>query len=117
MQTVESTIGGIIRTKEITRDRRSRNLSERIKEIGKILDVIRDVADETNLLALNAAIIAAQSGEHGKSFAVVANEIKDLAERTSSSAKEVSEIIGAVEVESDRAVKSMEKGYDSVEEG
>lgn len=119
MQTVEITIGGIIRTKDITRDSTElmHNLSERIKEIGKILDVIRDVADETNLLALNAAIIAAQSGEHGKSFAVVANEIKDLAEKTSSSAKEVSEIIGAVEAESDLAVKSMEKGYESVEEG
>ena len=75
------------------------------------------MAEETNLLALNAAIIAAQTGEHGKSFSVVANEIKDLAERTSTSAKEVSEIIHAVELESERAVKSMDRGYLSVEEG
>lgn len=119
MQTVESTIEGIVRTKEITRESTEviNSLSEKIQEIGKILDVIREVAEETNLLALNAAIIAAQSGEHGKSFSVVSNEIKDLAERTSTSAKEVSEIISAVEVESNRAVKSMERGYYSVEEG
>lgn len=119
LSTVESTISGIVRTREITRESTEiiNNLSDRIKEIGKILDVIRDVSEETNLLALNAAIIAAQSGEHGKSFSVVANEIKDLAERTSTSAKEVSEIIGAVESESGRAVAAMEKGYDSVEEG
>ena len=119
MRTVESTIEGIVRTKEITRESTEviNSLSEKIKEIGKILDVIREVAEETNLLALNAAIIAAQSGEHGKSFSVVSNEIKDLAERTSTSAREVSEIISAVEIESNRAVKSMERGYYSVEEG
>ncbi|MBI5643343.1 MAG: DUF3365 domain-containing protein [Deltaproteobacteria bacterium] len=119
MQTVESTIGGIIKTKDITRESAIiiNSLSEKIKEIGKILDVIKDVAEETNLLALNAAIIAAQSGEHGRSFSVVSNEIKDLAERTSTSAKEVSEIIGAVEIESNRAVKVMERGFYSVEEG
>lgn len=119
METVDSTIDGMVKIKEITRDSTHiiNSLSEKIKEIGKTLDVIRDVAEETNLLALNAAIIAAQSGEYGKSFSVVANEIKDLAERTSTSAKEVSNIIGAVEIESDRAVKSMERGYESVEEG
>ncbi len=119
MQAVESTIEGIVRTKEITRESTQviNSLSEKIKEIGKILDVIREVAEETNLLALNAAIIAAQSGEHGKSFSVVSNEIKDLAERTSTSAKEVTEIIVSVEVESNRAVKSMERGYLSVEQG
>lgn len=119
METVESTIGGILKTKDITKESTEiiNSLSEKIKEIGKILDVIRDVSEETNLLALNAAIIAAQSGEYGKSFSVVANEIKDLAERTSTSAKEVSEIIGAVEVESNRAVKAMERGCESVEVG
>jgi len=119
MGTVESTIGGILKTKEITSEATViiNSLSERIKEIGKILDVIQEVAEETNLLALNAAIIAAQSGDHGKSFSVVSSEIKELAERTSTSAKEVSEIIDAVEIESDRAVKVMERGFISVEEG
>lgn len=119
METVESTINGIDRIKGVTKDSTLiiNSLNEKIKEIGKILDVIRDVAEETNLLALNAAIIAAQSGEYGKSFTVVANEIKDLAERTSTSAQEVTDIIDAVEIESDKAVKSMERGYESVEEG
>lgn len=119
LHAVESTIGGIVKTKEITSEssRVIHTLCERIKEIGKILDVIRDVAEETNLLAINAAIIAAQTGEEGKSFAVVANEIKDLAERTTTSAKDVSEIIQAVEMESGKAGASMERGVESVEEG
>ncbi len=116
---VEHTIEGIVNIKEVTRESTEiiNNLSLKINEIGKILDVINDVAEETNMLALNAAIIAAQSGEHGKSFSVVANEIKDLAERVSTSTKEVSGIIGSLEVESNRAVKAMGKGYSSVENG
>ena len=119
MDSVESTIGGMIKIKETTREGADsiNNLRERIQEIGHILDVIRDVAEETNILAINAAIIAAQSGEYGKSFTVVATEIKDLAERTTTSAKEVSEIIHAVEIESGRAGAAMERGVDSVEEG
>src|SRR3989337_679349 len=119
METVDSTIRGIVRIKDVTRESSEiiSNLRGRIKQIGKILDVIRDVAEETNLLAINAAIIAAQSGEEGKSFSVVANEIKDLAERTSSSAKEVTEIIQAVETESERAGEVMGRGVASVEEG
>ncbi|MBI5810509.1 MAG: DUF3365 domain-containing protein, partial [Deltaproteobacteria bacterium] len=119
MESVESTISGIVKIKEVTREASDimANLSERVKEIGKILDVIRGVAEETNLLAVNAAIIAAQSGEHGKSFSIVANEIKDLAERTSTSAKEVSEIIQAVEIESGRAGSAMGRGVESVEDG
>lgn len=119
MKSVESTIGGMVKIKETTREGADsiNNLCKRIQEIGQILDVIRDVAEETNILAINAAIIAAQSGEYGKSFSVVANEIKDLAERTTSSAKEVSEIIQAVEIESGRAGNAMERGVESVEEG
>ncbi len=116
---VETTIAGIMRVKDTTRESTviMNALVERVKEVGKILDVIRDVSEETNLLALNAAIIASQTGESGKSFSVVANEIKDLAERTSTSAKEVSEIISAVEAESARAVAAMNRGVESVEEG
>ncbi len=119
MTAVDSTIEGMLRIKEATTEssRITSNLHGRIKEIGKILDVIRDVAEETNLLAINAAIIAAQSGGEGKSFSVVANEIKDLAERTTTSAKEVTEIIHAVDHESDRAAAAMERGVQSVEEG
>jgi methyl-accepting chemotaxis protein len=119
MLAVDSTIEGILKIKEATREssRITGKLHGRIKEIGKILDVIRDVAEETNLLAINAAIIAAQSGEEGKSFSVVANEIKDLAERTTTSAKEVTELIHAVDLESDRAEAAMGRGVESVEEG
>ncbi len=92
-------------------------LGGRIDEIGKILNVIDDVAEQTNLLALNAAIIAAQAGEHGKSFAVVADEIKDLAERTAASTAEIATIIKAVQSESTRAISSVFQSTKLVEEG
>ena len=77
-----------------------RGLGDRAGEIGAIVDVIDDVADETNLLALNAAIIAAQAGEHGRAFSVVAEEIKDLAERVLASTKEIGALIRSVQDES-----------------
>jgi hypothetical protein len=87
------------------------------QEVGKIVEVIRDIADETNLLALNAAIIAAQSGEHGKAFGVVAEEIRGLAERTSSSTKEISDLVNAVQQNTANVVKSMKKSLQRVERG
>ena len=93
------------------------NLDSHIAAVGKILNVIDDVAEQTNLLALNAAIIAAQAGEHGKGFSVVAEEIKDLAERASASTKEIAELIKGIQQESLNAIKAVERGAENVERG
>src|SRR4030067_838358 len=82
------------------------NLGERSKEISSIIGVISEVADTTNLLALNAAILAAQAGEHGKGFAVVAKEVKHLAERTTTSAGEITELISVMQEEVMEAIHS-----------
>jgi methyl-accepting chemotaxis protein len=82
-------------------------LTQRAGDIGVILSVIDDVAEQTNLLALNAAIIAAQAGDHGKGFAVIAEEIKELAERTSSSTREIGQLIKGVQEETRRAVTAI----------
>ena len=93
------------------------SLSQRSKEIGKILKVIREIADQTNLLALNAAIIAAQAGEHGRSFSVVAEEIRDLSERTAASTAEVGAITATIQKEMEGAVQVAHDVMVRVEEG
>lgn len=92
-------------------------LSTDIKSVSKILKVIEDIAEETALLALNAAIIAAQSGEQGKSFAVVAEEIKELAERTGVSTKEITTIIQNILVKSDKASSAINQSTKIIQEG
>ncbi len=87
------------------------------QEIGKIIQVIKDIADETNLLALNVAIIASQAGEHGKAFGVVAEEIRGLAERTSSSTKEISDLITTVQTSVSNVVEEMKESVGRVERG
>ena len=93
------------------------NLSLRTDDIGAILSVIDEVAEQTSLLALNAAIIAAQAGEHGKGFAVVADEIRELAERTSSSTREIATVINGVQEETRRAVDAISQAEASITEG
>ncbi len=118
-RSVELTIKGIDRmktTSEAVSEVITR-LGSRAQEIGNILTVIEDVTEETNLLALNAAIIAAQAGEHGRGFSVVADEIKDLAERTSASTKEIAELITAVQEESTKAVERVKDDMSSTNEG
>ncbi len=94
-----------------------KRLGGRSEEIGKILTVIDEITDQTTLLALNAAILAAQAGEHGKGFSVVADEIKDLAERTSFSTQEISTLIQTVQKEVSDAVYAMNLGLEAVNEG
>jgi len=92
-------------------------LEKRSEEIGSIVNVIDEVASQTSLLSLNAAILAAQAGEHGKSFTVVADEIKRLAERTSASTKEISGLITAVQTETRSSVEIADKGIKTVDRG
>jgi len=92
-------------------------LADRICTIGEIASVINGISDETNLLSLNAAIIAAQAGEHGKAFAVVAEQVKTLARRTTMSTKEIESLIESVQEQSENAVRAMGAGIDAVEQG
>ena len=92
-------------------------LGQRSKEIGKILNVIDDVATETNLVALNASIIAAQAGDQGRGFAVVAERIRELSESTTASTKEITGIVSGIQSQIKEAVASAEEGTTSVTEG
>lgn len=92
-------------------------LGERSKEIGQIVDTISNIAGQTNLLALNAAIEAARAGEQGRGFAVVADEVRNLAEQSHEAAKRIATLIGEIQGDTDRAVVAMSDGTREVKTG
>lgn len=90
---------------------------DKTSEIGKTLKIITDIAQQTNLLALNAAIEAARAGEHGKGFAIVAEEVRKLAEQSSNASEDITKVIQEIQAESQNALLSMKKGTDTINEG
>jgi methyl-accepting chemotaxis protein len=116
---VTNTIEGMKRIAEVVSDsaKTVKKLGKSSEEIGEIIQVINDIADQTNLLALNAAIEAARAGEQGRGFAVVADEVRKLAERTTKATKEIAGMINQIQKDTNDAVNSMEKGTEEVEQG
>lgn len=109
-QHVERTVSAIRKLSDNVLDSSAQvqGLAAQARDISKVLDVIRNVADQTNLLALNAAIEAARAGEHGRGFAVVADEVRGLAHRTSASTQEIEQMIGAIQTGTESAMLAMQ---------
>jgi len=116
---VQETVAGMNRLAEKVKQTAATvaSLGTRSEQIGEIIGTIEDIADQTNLLALNAAIEAARAGEQGRGFAVVADEVRALAERTTRATKEIGEMIRAIQLETKGAVASMQEGVHEVERG
>lgn len=109
MNSISQTVNGLATSIQL--------LGQRSSEISKIVEVITSLAEQTNLLALNAAIEAARAGEHGRGFAVVADEVRKLAEQSAQSTKQITELITAIQNDTNDAVKSMETTTSEVAAG
>ncbi len=118
-QLVSDTVTGMQKISDVVRESAESisKLSHSADQIGEIIGVIVDIADQTNLLALNAAIEAARAGEQGRGFAVVADEVRKLAERTSNATGQITDMIKGIQSETDDAVQSMESGIQEIDKG
>jgi methyl-accepting chemotaxis protein len=116
---VEGTIEGIKKISEVVFEatEKVKSLGENSSQIGEIIQVIDDIADQTNLLALNAAIEAARAGEQGRGFAVVADEVRKLADRTTKATKEIAQMIKQIQSDTSVTVKSINQGANEAESG
>jgi twitching motility protein PilJ len=118
-QAVQNTIAGMngIREQIQETSKRIKRLGESSQEIGEIVELISDITEQTNILALNAAIQAASAGEAGRGFTVVAEEVQRLAERSSEATKQISAIVKTIQTDTNSAVAAMEKSTEGVVEG
>jgi methyl-accepting chemotaxis protein len=116
VQSTVSTIGKLLKANQET-SAKIEGLGRSSDAIGKIVNVINEIAGQTNLLALNASIEAARAGEHGRGFAVVAGEVRRLAERTSVATKEIDETVRAIQQGTGEAVEAMRSSMSHVQSG